>query len=90
MKNKEFDFLKMICFLLNSTSNAMIREYRPHLEEFQLTYAQYLVMMTLWNNDSILIKDISKETFFDSATLTPIAPADLFGQSAGVIRTVLK
>ncbi|WP_323668710.1 hypothetical protein [Aliarcobacter butzleri] len=24
MKNKEFDFLKMICFLLNSTSNAMI------------------------------------------------------------------
>ena len=72
MKNKEFDFSKMICFLLNSTSNAMIREYRPHLEEFQLTYAQYLVMMTLWNNDNILIKDISKETFFDSATLTPI------------------
>lgn len=72
MKNKEFDFSKMICFLLNSTSNAMIREYRPHLEEFQLTYPQYLVMMTLWNNDNILIKDISKETFFDSATLTPI------------------
>lgn len=72
MQNKEFDFSKMVCFLLNSTSNAMIREYRPHLDEFQLTYPQYLVMMTLWNNDNILIKDISKETYFDSGTLTPI------------------
>jgi len=72
MENKEFDFSKMVCFLLNSTSNAMIREYRPHLDEFQLTYPQYLVMMTLWNNDNILIKDISKETYFDSGTLTPI------------------
>ena len=62
----------MVCFLLNSTSNAMIREYRPYLDEFQLTYPQYLVMMTLWNEDNILIKDISKETYFDSGTLTPI------------------
>ena len=72
MQNKEFDFSKMVCFLLNSTSNAMIREYRPSLDEFQLTYPQYLVMMTLWNEDNILIKDISKETYFDSGTLTPI------------------
>ena len=28
--------------------------------------------MTLWNEDNILIKDISKETYFDSGTLTPI------------------
>lgn len=72
MQNKEFDFSKMVCFLLNSTSNAMIREYRPYLDEFQLTYPQYLVMMTLWNKDNILIKDISRETYFDSGTLTPI------------------
>lgn len=29
-------------------------------------------MMTLWNNDNILIKEISKSTSFDSGTLTPI------------------
>ena len=63
-------------FLLNSTSNAMIREYRPSLDEFQLTYPLYLVMMTLWNEDNILIKDISKETYFDSGTLTPILKKD--------------
>ncbi|MCH9813982.1 MAG: MarR family transcriptional regulator [Epsilonproteobacteria bacterium] len=72
MAKKEFDFSTMVCFLLNSTSNAMIRDYRPQLIEFDLTYPQYLVMMTLWNEDAILIKEISKETFFDSGTLTPI------------------
>jgi len=72
MNNKEFDFSTMICFLLNATSNTMIREYRPQLEKYKLTYPQYLVMMTLWNDDNILIKEISKQTFFDSGTLTPI------------------
>ncbi|MGP2655935.1 MarR family winged helix-turn-helix transcriptional regulator [Malaciobacter sp. WC5094] len=74
-KNKiknEFDFSTMVCFLLDSTSNAMIRAYRPELEKFDLTYPQFLVMMTLWNKDNILIKEISKTTFFDSGTLTPI------------------
>ena len=74
-KNKienEFDFSKMVCFLLDSTSNTMIRGYRPELAKFDLTYPQFLVMMTLWNKDNILIKEISKTTFFDSGTLTPI------------------
>ena len=69
---KEFDFSTMVCFLLDSTSNAMIRGYRPELAKFDLTYPQFLVMMTLWNNDNILIKEISKSTSFDSGTLTPI------------------
>jgi len=72
MSNKEFDFSKMVCFLLDSTSNSMIREYRPKLAKYQLTYPQFLVMMTLWNKDNILIKEISTETFFDAGTLTPI------------------
>ena len=71
-KKNEFDFSRMVCFLLDSTSNAMIRGYRPELTKFDLTYPQFLVMMTLWNDDNILIKDISKSTYFDSGTLTPI------------------
>lgn len=69
---KEFDLSKMVCFLLNSTANAMIREYRYDLDEFDLTYPQFLVMMTLWNGDNILIKQISQSTLFDQATLTLI------------------
>ncbi len=50
----------------------MIREYRPQLKEFDLTYPQFLVMMSLWNEDTVFIKALSEETCFDSGTLTPV------------------
>jgi len=67
-----YDFSAMVCFSLYSTSNAMIREYRPQLDEFDLTYPQFLVMMSLWNKDGVLIKDLTEQVLLDAATLTPI------------------
>lgn len=37
-----------VCFPLYSAANAVIRAYRPMLEQLDLTYSQYLVMMLLW------------------------------------------
>ncbi len=68
----EFNFSEMVCFSLYSTSNAMIREYRPELEKFDLTYPQFLVMMSLWNQDFVYIKELSEQTYLDAATLTQI------------------
>ncbi len=62
----------MVCFSLYSTSNAMIREYRPELAKFGLTYPQFLVMMSLWNKDNINIKELTSETLFDASTLTAV------------------
>ncbi len=67
-----YDFSEMVCFSLYSTSNAMIREYRPQLDEFDLTYPQFLVMMSLWNKDRVLIKELTEQVLLDAATLTPI------------------
>ncbi len=67
-----YDFSAMVCFSLYSTSNAMIREYRPQLDEFDLTYPQFLVMMSLWNKDGVLIKELTEQVLLDAATLTPI------------------
>jgi len=50
----------------------MIREYRPELEKFDLTYPQFLVMMSLWNRDAVFIKELSEQTYLDAATLTQI------------------
>ena len=50
----------------------MIREYRPQLDEFALTYHQFLVMMSLWNKDGVLIKELTEQVLLDAATLTPI------------------
>jgi len=72
MINNEFNFSEMICFSLYSTSNAMIREYRTEFEKFALTYPQFLVMMSLWNVDSVYIKELSEQTYLDAATLTQI------------------
>jgi len=38
MTTNEFNFSEMVCFSLYSTANSMIREYRPELEKFDLTY----------------------------------------------------
>ena len=72
MTTQSFNFTEMVCFSLYSTSNAMIREYRPQLDEFKLTYPQFLVMMSLWNKDSVSIKELTEQILLDAATLTAI------------------
>jgi len=72
LASQQYDFAEMVCFSLYSTSNAMIREYRPQLDEFDLTYPQFLVMMSLWNKDGVFIKELSEQIFLDAGTLTPL------------------
>jgi DNA-binding MarR family transcriptional regulator len=60
------------CFALYSASHAMTRTYKPMLDQLGLTYPQYLVMLVLWEQDAILVKDIGARLFLDSGTLTPL------------------
>jgi DNA-binding MarR family transcriptional regulator len=61
-----------VCFPLYSASNAVIRTYRPLLDKLELTYSQYLVMMVLWQNDGVSVKDVGNRLHLDSGTLTPL------------------
>lgn len=60
------------CFALYSASHAVTKTYKPLLDQLGLTYPQYLVMMVLWEQDAILVKDIGARLFLDSGTLTPL------------------
>lgn len=60
------------CFALYSASHAMTKRYKPMLDALGLTYPQYLVMLVLWEQDAILVKDIGARLFLDSGTLTPL------------------
>lgn len=60
------------CFALYSASLAMTKTYKPFLENLNLTYPQYLVMLILWEQDYILVKEIGERLFLDSGTLTPL------------------
>ncbi len=61
-----------LCFPLYSAANAVIRAYRPMLEQLDLTYAQYLVMMVLWQTNGISFKTLGERLHLDSGTLTPL------------------
>ena len=53
----------------------MIKNYRPLLEELDLTYTQYIAMMVLWEEKAISVKDMGQKLFLDSGTITPVLKA---------------
>jgi DNA-binding MarR family transcriptional regulator len=61
-----------LCFALYSTAHAVTRAYKPLLDEYGLTYPQYLVLLVLWEQDGMSVKDIGDRLFLDSGTLTPL------------------
>lgn len=61
-----------LCFALYSAANAMIRAYRPWLEQLDLTYPQYLALLVLWQEDGVSVKQLGEQLHLDSGTLTPL------------------
>lgn len=61
-----------LCFALYSASLAMTKSYKPLLDALELTYPQYLVMLILWQQDGIALKDIAQKLFTESGALTPV------------------
>jgi DNA-binding MarR family transcriptional regulator len=50
----------------------MVSKYRPLLDELDITYPQYLVMMVMWEHGEISVKDLGTKLSLDSGTLTPL------------------
>ncbi len=46
--------------------------YRPLLDALGLTYPQYLVMLVLWEQDSISVRDLGTALQLESSTLSPL------------------
>jgi len=61
-----------LCFALYAATNSIIRYYRIYLNEIGITYTQYLVLLVLWESETLSIKDIAKVLKLDSPTITPI------------------
>lgn len=61
-----------LCFALYAASRAMTAAYAPLLDELDLTYPQYLVMLVLWEHDGDRVSKIGERLYLDSATLTPL------------------
>ena len=71
---------RQVCFALAVTNRAVLAIYRPLLEPLGLTHPQYLVMLTLWDQQKrssgrpspMSVKQIAGTLQIDSATLSPM------------------
>jgi len=61
-----------LCFALHAASRAMTGAYQPLLEELDVTYPQYLVLLILWEEDGARVSRLGERLYLDSATLTPL------------------
>ncbi len=72
---KNYDMLKLenqLCFPLYACSREIVKKYNPHLEKIGLTYTQYIVMMVMWADRKISVKQLGEKLYLDSGTLTPV------------------
>ena len=71
----EFEQLRLdnqLCFPVYAVSRLITREYQPYLDKLGVTYTQYLVLMVLWETDSVSVNDISQKLILNTNTITPL------------------
>lgn len=71
-KYESIKLKNQLCFPLYAVSNKIIRNYKPLLDELNLTYTQYIVMMVLWEKENINEKMLGEMVHLKSNTLAPL------------------
>ncbi len=61
-----------VCFPLYACTKELVRQYGPYLKELNLTYTQYIVMMVLWEKESVSSRELAACLHLDYGTLTPV------------------
>ena len=72
MSEKSLRLDDQLCFSVYAAGHAFTRFYKPLLEPLGLTYPQYLVLLTLWQEDGLPLGAIGRRLGLDSGTLTPL------------------
>lgn len=75
MRQESYDALLLenqLCFPLYACSREIIKRYRPYLDKLGLTYTQYVVLMVIWAEGTVSVRDLGKRLYLDSGTLTPV------------------
>lgn len=74
-KVNEYDCIKLsnqVCFPLYACSKELVKQYGPYLKELDLTYTQYVVMMVMWEKETVTSRELAEYTHLDYGTLTPV------------------
>ena len=74
-KKNKYDCIRLenqICFPLYACAKEVVRQYRKPLERLKLTYTQYVVMMVLWEKQTVSSRELAECLHLDYGTLTPV------------------
>jgi DNA-binding MarR family transcriptional regulator len=63
---------RQVCFSLAVASRSVIALYRPLLDQMGITHPQYLVMLALWEQSPLSVKQLSGLLQLDPGTLSPL------------------
>lgn len=61
-----------LCFPLYACARRVVGRYTPLLKPLNLTYTQYIVLLVLWEEETITVRDLCRKLYLDSGTLTPV------------------
>lgn len=61
-----------LCYSIYSTQKLVNKFYQHALAPFQLTYTQYIVLETLWEDERLSLGEIGQRVGLESNTLTPL------------------
>lgn len=70
-----YDQLKLenqLCFPFYAVSRLIIRAYQEDLDQLEITYPQYLVLLVLWEKDGITVNEITDKLVLNTNTVTPL------------------
>ena len=72
-RHPQLDLDAQLCFPLYAASRAVTRAYGPLLQDFGLTYPQYLTLLALWDDgEPMTVGELGARLRLDSGTLTPV------------------
>ncbi len=63
---------EQLCFALYNASRAFTACYREVLAPFGLTYPQYLVLLSLWEQSPASVHELGQRLYLDTGTLSPL------------------
>lgn len=72
MGYEQLKLSNQVCFRLYTASRLVIQAYKPFFDELGITYAQYLVLMVLWETDHLPVNYIAKRLVLETNTVTPL------------------
>ncbi|MBQ7586642.1 MAG: MarR family transcriptional regulator [Lachnospiraceae bacterium] len=61
-----------LCFPMYACGRKIVGRYTPYLSPLGLTYTQYVVLMVLWEYETVNVGQLGSILHLDAGTLTPL------------------